>query len=197
MLCCNLSMELMSMYDTRRSGKRSKSHQFKLNAISYINFTVLAAEPALCAATPGMRSHTSPFVTIDLNSIYKPRLTFNGQAGSYGLGQFDYMYPLSRREETLFIIDGRFQSTTQNSLEGNLGLVYRQLVLDNNNIFGAYVWVDRSRTPEHKYFSQATIGGEFLGVTYDFRGNIYLPYGQSTQRLSPTFVGNVSGNTVS
>ncbi len=180
--------------------KGLKSRKFKLNAISYIILTAFTHESALYAATPGISHHNNPVIAYDINTIYEPRFTFNGQGGSYGFGQLDVMYPFIRREGSLFMIDGRFERGSLNAEDGNLGynlgLVYRQLMNNNNNILGAYLWLDRSRSPQYNYYNQATIGGEYLGATYDFRGNVYVPYGQTTQQLSPTYTGQVLGHTL-
>lgn len=177
---------------TRRDSSRKR---FTIKPLCSAIITSLAAYPVLTLANPTQQT-VDHYIPIATNPIYHPRLTLNAQVGSYGFAQVDYMYPLFSRSHFLFLLDARYQASTQNSQEANLGLVYRQLLFCNQNILGAYAWVDRSKSPEHKYFNQATLGGEFLGNIYDFRANIYLPYGNKSQSLSPFFTGTVFANTI-
>lgn len=136
-------------------------------------------------------------VVFSTESIYHPRLTLNGQAGSYGLAQLDYVYPFFGRNESLFFIDGRYQAASLGSKEYNVGLVYRRLVLSGQHLFGAYAWVDRLQSDQYKFFNQATFGGEFLGNVYDVRANLYLPFGTKSYQLGTNSSPSISGNTVS
>src|SRR5436190_16636220 len=120
------------MHHIQRITKPSKLSQFKVNAISCIIFAAFTSESALCSTTKSIAQLNPSSTTFGLNSIYEPRFTFDGEAGSYGLGQLDVMYPFIRRENSLFMVDGRFERGRVNFEEGkvgyNLGLVYRQLV---------------------------------------------------------------------
>jgi hypothetical protein len=128
--------------------------------------------------------------------IYNPRFTFNAQNGSHGYYQLDYMYSFLRRADAVFFVDGRGTLTSQSYRAVNLGLGHRSLVFNDNFIAGQYIWYDRARSTYKNYYNQITVGGELLGKIYDFRANVYIPYGKMTQQLSSTFNPYITGYTI-
>lgn len=179
------------------SKKRGTKEHFKarLKPFYYFLFSALATMPPASAAAP--ESYITPQYVYFNTEPYHPRITLNGQAGSYGFAQIDYVYPLFTPDSALLFFDGRFQAATLGSKEINLGLVYRQLVLSDNNILGAYAWIDQLDSVAYKYYKQATFGGEFLGKVYDFRANAYIPFGTKSYQVGTTSTPSINGNTVS
>ncbi len=66
-----------------------------------------------------------------------------------------------------------------NTFEGNLGLGFRRVNDAEDAIFGIYAYYDSLRSVNDNQFTQVTIGAERLGLTWDFRANVYLPIGKT------------------
>lgn len=111
------------------------------------------------------------------------------------LGEADFFLPLAQDARTLWFANLRTRFADHGNREGNLGLGWRQMQEDGWN-FGAYGYLDRRRTPNNKYFNQATLGAEALGRDWDFRVNGYLPLGTKARDLDTTSRAAIAGAAV-
>lgn len=112
------------------------------------------------------------------------------------LGEADLFLPLTQSERSLVFASLRGRFDDHDNHEGNLGAGMRRM-LDSGWNLGGYAYVDRRRSETGNRFSQATLGAEALGRDWDFRGNIYQPFGdrvKNTGALSST--ASITGTTV-
>lgn len=112
------------------------------------------------------------------------------------LGEADLFLPLTQSERSLVFASLRGRFDDHDGHEGNLGAGMRRM-LDGGWNLGGYAYVDRRRSETGNRFSQATLGAEALGRDWDFRGNIYQPFGdqvKNTGALSST--ASITGTTV-
>ncbi len=123
-------------------------------------------------------------------------LDFEAKPGSKRkLAESDLFLPLLQTERTLLFGNLRGRMDNQSSREGNLGLGVRHMLEGGWNI-GGYGYLDRRKTANDNYFSQATLGGEALGRDWDFRANAYLTHGQRVRDLGTVSTAALSGTTV-
>ncbi|WP_137918182.1 inverse autotransporter beta domain-containing protein [Hydrogenophaga sp. 2FB] len=133
------------------------------------------------AATPKWGAH------IDLEA--KP-------GNKRSLGEMDLFVPLAQGPNTLFFGNLRGRIAEGNSHEGNVGLGVRRM-LDSGWNLGAFVHLDRRRTPSGSRFKQTTLGLEALGRDWDLRANVYNPQGNRVRDLaSGPATATLSGTTV-
>lgn len=112
------------------------------------------------------------------NPNWKPRLSLIGQAGNQWGVSADFMYPLQSNAHSLLFADLEALGAGADSARaGSIGLGYRHLRSKEDYILGGYAYIDRWRSPNHNEFNQFTLGAEALGNIWDFRGNLYLPFG--------------------
>jgi hypothetical protein len=102
------------------------------------------------------------------------------------LGKLNLFAPIVQDEESLWFMDaklvvGRGHGAGSSSVEGNLGLGYRDInrgvARDGSDdyIWGVYGYYDHIRTENHNSFNQLTLGAELFTQDWDFRINGYLP----------------------
>jgi hypothetical protein len=89
-------------------------------------------------------------------------------------------FPYFLVNDSLFFSDLRFYPTIDGTFGGSLGGGYRYYSRSLNRIFGASLWYDGDGTRD-VYFQQVGLSLETYGVI-DFRTNLYLPVGQTTQQ---------------
>lgn len=105
-------------------------------------------------------------------------IDIEGKAGTKRhLGEADIFLPLSQNKDTLLFTTLRYRLDNQSSREGNFGLGIRHL-LPSNWIIGTYSYYDRRKSPYDNIFRQLTLGVELLSNNWDFRANIYKPFGK-------------------
>ncbi|WP_424688407.1 MAG: inverse autotransporter beta domain-containing protein [Halarcobacter ebronensis] len=101
-----------------------------------------------------------------------------GKAGSKRhLGEADIFLPITQNENSLLFTTLRYRLDNQSSREGNFGLGIRH-ILPSNWIIGGYAYYDRRKSPYDNIFRQVTLGVELLSNDWDFRANIYKPFGK-------------------
>lgn len=90
----------------------------------------------------------------------------------------------------------RFFRTNRGDLGGNGGVGFRHYFENYDRIFGFVAWYDRDDTLD-EIFEQVTFSLESLGQWFDWRMNVYIPFGDTQQDLgtnvisgSERFVGN-------
>lgn len=169
----------------RAKGMRHRNRVRNLVLTSCV-WPILALHPA--AAQESVALKWGPHVDLEV----KP-----GTRRS--LGELDYFLPLSQDGRTLYFANLRGRFASGGSQEGNFGLGMRRMT-DGGWNFGAYAYLDRRRSEQGNYFSQATIGLEALGRDFDLRGNIYIPFGSRSHSLGTTINGSptasLAGTTV-
>lgn len=100
-----------------------------------------------------------------------------------GAGVYDLFIPLWQTSKRLFFTDLRIFDRAGKSFEGNVHVGYRQLNLDNQEIFGIYSAFDRRRTEKGNYFNQLTLGGEYWSHNWFIGGNFYHPIGKKKRYI--------------
>jgi hypothetical protein len=101
------------------------------------------------------------------------------------------LFPYIYSDEALFFSDVRFFPTNNGTFGGNAGLGYRFYNNSLDTLFGASVWYDADDT-RRLYFQQAGVSLEAYHSLFDWRSNVYIPFG-STSRTS--FLGILPGST--
>ncbi|WP_437187928.1 inverse autotransporter beta domain-containing protein [Planctomicrobium sp. SH668] len=82
--------------------------------------------------------------------------------------------------------EGRIMVGNDGKTGGSLGAGARYYMPRLNSIIGGSGWLDIDNT-RGKTFHQWGIGGELLSEFLDIRGNMYVPYGETTKILSQRF----------
>jgi hypothetical protein len=94
-------------------------------------------------------------------------------------GQANFFLPLLQNPNNLLYSSIRAYDKSGNPWEGNLAVGYRNLSLDQNNLWGVYGSYDRLRSQAQNYFNQATVGGEFWHQKWFAGANVYMPFGET------------------
>lgn len=110
------------------------------------------------------------------------------------LGYGEAMMPVYQNPDQIVYTDIRLMLDSQQEQEGNLGVGYRQVV-NGDAIAGAYAYADRRSSKNDKYYTQATIGAEYLKDQYEMRVNGYIPLTEEKQIAGVTKTG-FSGTTL-
>lgn len=159
-------------------------------AISGLALACGLALPALTAVAAAAQSaQTSPLK-------WGPFVDFEAKPGTKrSLGEADIFQPLAQNADTLLFANVRGRFDDQDNREGNAGLGLRHMLASGWNV-GVYGYYDRRRTDYDNYFNQATFGGELLGRDWDFRGNVYLPFGERVKNVDSLNTAEISGASV-
>ncbi|MBS0357781.1 MAG: inverse autotransporter beta domain-containing protein [Proteobacteria bacterium] len=120
------------------------------------------------------------------------RGTIYFDTGSRNIGGLDVFIPFAGNANNIAFLDLRsvWQTRTQ---EYNLGAGYRH-VLNEKQLIGAYFFNDL-KTAGH-WFKQITLGFETLGMRWDLRGNVYIPYGKRNYSVNNGGQWSISGHKV-
>jgi hypothetical protein len=109
----------------------------------------------------------------------KARLSLEAQTGTRTIGTLDTMIPFMGNDDFIIYADLMAKAATDNAFEGNLGLGFRRVNDSETAIFGMYAFYDVLKSVNNNQFTQVTVGAERLGLTWDFRANVYLPIGKT------------------
>lgn len=115
-----------------------------------------------------------------------------GHVGGKTVGRNDSLthinlQPYTFLNQNMFFTDLRMYRLNDGGIGGNLGGGWRRYLEDHDAIFGAvgYYDVDDSRTQE---FQQLGLSLELLSRWLDVRANWYIPFGDTEQILSSSFI---------
>ena len=97
------------------------------------------------------------------------------------------MFPFFLLNDSLYFSDMRFFPTIDGTFGGNVGAGYRYYAPRFDRIFGASFWYDADGTRD-QYFQQVGLSLETYGKWIDFRTNLYLPVGDTSQQSSASYV---------
>lgn len=114
---------------------------------------------------------------------WKPRQTLNIQGGHGLQDYYDALLPISGDAERMFYINGAFAGT-HHVTGGDLGLGYRQIILNNEYVIGGYALMGRYQTNYHNMFTQLTLGTELFGTIWEGRAHLYQPTSKRTKFVS-------------
>ncbi|MDR3503171.1 MAG: inverse autotransporter beta domain-containing protein [Legionella sp.] len=125
---------------------------------------------------------------------WKPRQTLNIQGGHGLQDYYDALLPISGDAGRMFYINGAFAGT-HHVTGGDLGLGYRQIILNNEYVIGGYALMGRYQTNYHNMFTQLTLGTELFGTIWEGRAHLYQPTSRrnkfvSTRSEGFSFQGN-------
>lgn len=143
----------------------------KLNNLKHIIYAAALLGPINSFA---IMNHTT-------NTYYAPNITLGGFYGNNNnnYGQVDALLPLNNDPDKMLFFDIRGLGAAESSLEINAGLGYRWLSDNKSTLMGVYSFFDRKRTKNQSYFSQITIGGEYMTKNWSYGMNVYLPVGKT------------------
>lgn len=113
------------------------------------------------------------------------------------LATIDTFVPFGGQPDRLYFVDLRGKDASGPESEFNAGFGHRRII-DDSWILGGYAYFDRLRSPYSNYFSQGTLGLEFLTPNLDGRVNVYVP--ESKKKLASDTVSSsvlISGNSIS
>ncbi|MCB1827194.1 MAG: hypothetical protein KDH94_02130, partial [Coxiellaceae bacterium] len=126
---------------------------------------------------------------ISNSQAWQPKANLEIEAGKPSNGMIDFLAPLSKDSQSTLLIDARagianavpnFPQQYQQKFV-SLAIAYRKQI-GNAGTYGEYIAIDRDKTIFNTYASQAVFGVEWLSA-FDFRANLYLPYGHKTISL--------------
>jgi hypothetical protein len=139
----------------------------------------------------------NPFGNINPQEMpwQKSRFSIEMQGGSKNLGDVDALLPFLGNDDFLIYTNLSAQAATDNSFAGGIGLGFRRVNDAENGIFGMYGFYDVLRSDSGNQYTQATIGLEHLGLTWDFRVNGYLPIGITSYQKN-IYTGDSDGQIV-
>ena len=111
------------------------------------------------------------------------------------LGEMALFVPLKQDGRSLLFgnLIGRFDD--HSSREANAGIGFRRMRPDGWNV-GLYGFFDRRRSNYGNYFNQATVGAEALGRDWDFRANLYHPFGERIRQVDSLNTAELSSASV-
>ncbi|MGC0371930.1 MAG: hypothetical protein DGJ47_000631 [Rickettsiaceae bacterium] len=89
------------------------------------------------------------------------------------ISEIDFLSHIKQKGKKHYLLSTKFKKDNQQSMEVNLGLVYRN-ILHNRYIFSFYNYYDRRSTRYNLSVYQWTTGLELLSENYDLRANAYL-----------------------
>lgn len=92
----------------------------------------------------------------------------------HGRGEGTFFIPLGQTESDLVFLDFRNRYFSNDEIEGNYAIGYRQMQ-DNLWNLGGFASIDARRSENKNKFYQLTSGVEALHPNYDFRFNYYQP----------------------
>ncbi len=116
----------------------------------------------------------------------KTRFSLETQTGSRTIGSLDAMIPFMGNDDFMVYanliakVGTGAKNKNGSAWEGNLGLGVRRINDNETAIYGAYLFYDYLNSVNENTFTQATIGVERLGMTWDFRANAYIPFGKKS-----------------
>lgn len=114
-----------------------------------------------------------------------PRLSVNGYASDYTVGEADLMLPLSGDRRHNFYLDPNIAYATDNQGYADLGLGYRWIKNDTA-ILGFYLFGGYTRIDNNARLCVLNPGIEALGSNWDSHLNAYFPMGNRHQPLGAT-----------
>nr|WP_187148333.1 inverse autotransporter beta domain-containing protein [Janthinobacterium sp. Marseille] len=123
-------------------------------------------------------------------------LDLEGKVGSKrDIGEANLFIPVVQDARSLYFANVRARMANGGDFEGSLGGGMRHMLETGWNL-GAYGFVDRRRTTYNNSYDQATLGVEALGRQFDWRANVYQPFGKKSTTLSSSNTGSVSGGSL-
>lgn len=133
---------------------------------------------------------------------HKARFSLEAQTGSRSIGTLDAFVPFLGGDDFMVYADvmAKYgtgsQNANGNTFEGNAGLGIRRVNDDETAIYGIYAFYDTLRSVNDNIYKQATVGVERLGMTWDFRANVYMPFGQTQYTDTNYTGGHIEGNDI-
>ncbi len=124
--------------------------------------------------------------------FWRPYVELGTRAGDVWAGQGNLFVPLRQSQVNLLFADLRGNWTDVQSQHGNLGLGFRQMLV-NDWIFGIHSHYDIRHSEFGNNFHQASLGLEMLNVDWGIRGNGYLA-GEGARLLSAQNTVQLVGN---
>lgn len=132
----------------------------------------------------------------------KSRFSIEAQSGSRTIGTFDALIPLLGDNDFMFYsnlkakVGTSTQTSTGTAFEGNFGLGIRRVNDAETAIYGIYSYFDYLKSVNDNTFQQVTVGAERLGLTWDFRANVYLPIGTKEYNHTTYQQGVIDNHTL-
>lgn len=124
---------------------------------------------------------------------WAPYIDFEGRWGSErSVGETNLVLPMYQTDRSLYFANlrGRFAGDGDN--EGSLGGGVR-LMMENGWNLGTYGFWDRRRTEQGNTFNQATVGFEAIGRDFEWRANVYRPFGRRTKVIGESNTAEFAG----
>jgi hypothetical protein len=153
--------------------------------------------PAPNANSPN--GQPSYFDREDLVAVQVRAAGISGQGPVQDLSLFPVeLFPFFLMDHQLYFADVRAFPTVDGTFGGNVGLGYRIYNPSLDRVFGISGWYDADGTRD-PYFQQFGVSLETYGRWWDWRANVYVPFGQTFDQTSLGAIGNSArfvGNNV-
>ncbi len=121
---------------------------------------------------------------------WQPKLELQAKAGNKrSLARFGGLVPLFQNDDSMVFADLRLMADNKKNYEGNFGIGYRTMALEDAAIWGFYGYFDRRHTKFGSRVNQLTVGVERLTDTWDARMNVYVPQQKKTTKTDIKIYG--------
>jgi len=124
---------------------------------------------------------------------YTPDITMLGVGGPYLSGWFDSLLPIYSNNQQLFYADFQLQASSADATVFSAGSGYRYQA-NNKAIIGGYLFYDRAKSSSKAYYNIISPGLEYLTTSWQYRLNLYMPFGDKTHSVSEGWSDEL-GNT--
>ncbi len=115
------------------------------------------------------------------SSPYVPQVNLDLQYGKVrNYGRASLLVPFSKEGKSLAFLNIFGLGDSLGATEGNIGLGYRQL--QNECIYGAYIFYDVRKSAHNNMYNQITFGIEHLRDKFEVRLNGYVPIGRVSNK---------------
>lgn len=104
--------------------------------------------------------------------------------GSYSIARGDVVLPVVDPGNSMSYFDLQGEVGADNGWYTGLGVGHRRIV-NNNQIYGGYLFIDRNQSPEHNEFWILNPGFETMSCNCDFRINGYIPVSEKSKKSAP------------
>jgi hypothetical protein len=104
--------------------------------------------------------------------------------GSYSIARGDVVLPVVDPGNSMSYLDLQGEVGADYGWYTGLGAGYRRIV-NNNQIYGGYLFIDRNQSPDHNEFWVLNPGFETMSCNCDFRINGYIPVSERSKKSAP------------
>jgi hypothetical protein len=160
----------------------------------YTTLLLLGTFSAITNAQPPNTAQISDASSLRISPRIGAEFTTGAGVGyESSFGSIEGFFPLFQTPgSNLTFLEGRLLLSTENSrFSSNIVLGHRFYSANANRIYGGYISYD-TRDTGSSSFNQLGLGLETLGDVWEFRGNAYIPVGDTRQLAAETIASTLA-----